>query len=355
MAVDPEFWNGKKVFLTGHTGFKGSWLSIWLLEMGAQIYGYSRDIPTKPSLFEETGLAKMVNHVVGDVRDFDFLLETMKEANPDILIHMAAQPLVRLSYKNPRETYETNVMGTVNVLEAVRHVSSITSVVIVTTDKCYENGEWEYGYREVDPMGGHDPYSSSKGAAELAVTAYNKSYFRGTDQIVCSARAGNVIGGGDWALDRLVPDVIESLNRGEKVKIRNPKAIRPWQHVLEPLSGYLLLAQKAYDGEGVQGGWNFGPHNEDAQNVQWITEEIGKEWGEKDVWEMDGDEHPHEADHIKLDISKAKVNLKWAPRWSIADAVEKTTTWYKDFYSLTKRTKKDIYLRTVLDIKKYLK
>lgn len=352
--VNTEFWKGKKVFLTGHTGFKGSWLSIWLIEMGAKVVGYSVDIPTNPSLFEEAGLEEKIQHIEGDVREYNFLLESVVEANPDILIHMAAQPLVRLSYEVPRETYEVNVMGTVNVLESVRQVPNIKSTVIVTTDKCYENREWEFGYREIDRMGGHDPYSNSKGAAELVVAAYNNSFFNNTDQMVCSARAGNVIGGGDWAIDRLIPDVIQSIKNGEKVKIRNPKAIRPWQHVLEPLSGYLLLAEKAFENESVRGGWNFGPADQDAQNVQWVTEKVGEVWSEKDVWIKDGDEHPHEANYLKLDISKARMRLKWSPKWSAAKSVEMTTKWYKDFYEGNLKPDISAYQRCVTDLKKYL-
>lgn len=354
MVTHPDFWKGRKVFITGHTGFKGSWITIWLNEMGADITGYSIDIPTNPSLFEEAGLRDKVHHIQGDVREYEFLLNSIKEASPDILIHMAAQPLVRLSYKIPRETYETNVIGTVNVLEAVKHVSTIKSTVIITTDKCYENKEWEYGYREIDPMGGHDPYSSSKGAAELVVSAYNNSFFKETDQVVCSARAGNVIGGGDWAKDRLVPDVIQCIKDGQKVKIRNPKAIRPWQHVLEPLSGYLLFAEKAYQTEAVRGGCNFGPSDEDVQNVQWVTEKIGEVWGEKDVWIKDGDEHPHEANYLKLDISKARMNLKWSPKWSAEKAVEKTALWYKDFYTGILNSPENVYNRCVSDLNEYL-
>lgn len=354
MVTHSEFWKKKNVFLTGHTGFKGSWLSMWLIEMGANVTGYAVDIPTNPSLFEESGLEQKMNHIVGDVRDYDFLLKSMQDSSPEIVIHMAAQPLVRLSYESPRETYETNVMGTVNVLEAVRQNPAIKSTVIITTDKCYENREWEYGYREIDPMGGFDPYSNSKGAAELVVAAYNSSFFQNSDQVVCSARAGNVIGGGDWALDRLVPDVIRSVNNGEKVKIRNPKAIRPWQHVLEPLSGYLLLAEKAYEGEEVWGGWNFGPSDEDAKHVQWVTEKIGDAWGKKVVWEKDGEEHPHEANYLKLDISKARMNLKWSPKWSAGKAVEKTTLWYKDFYSGELNSQDSVYKRCAMDLKDYL-
>lgn len=353
MVVITDFWKGKKVFLTGHTGFKGSWLTVWLNEMGALVTGYSVDVPTNPSLYVEAGLEDKIIHIKGDVRDYKFLLNSIIEAKPDVLIHMAAQPLVRLSYENPRETYETNVMGTVNVLEAVRQESSIKSTVIVTTDKCYENREWEYGYREIDPMGGYDPYSNSKGAAELVVSAYNNSFFQNTDQVVCSARAGNVIGGGDWAKDRLVPDVIQCIKNGKKVMIRNPKAIRPWQHVLEPLSGYLVLAEKAFYGEKVRGGWNFGPSDEETQNVQWVAEKIGEIWGENDLWEKDGFEHPHESNYLKLDISKARMNLKWSPKWSATTALEKTTSWYKDFYTGKLGCKKQIYQRCVVDLEEY--
>lgn len=354
MVVNSEFWKGKKVFMTGHTGFKGSWLTIWLLEMGANVIGYSIDIPTNPSLFESAGLEEKITHIKGDVRNYDYLLQSIYDENPDIVIHMAAQPLVRLSYVEPRETYETNVMGTVNLLEAIRHTPTIKSTIIITTDKCYENKEWEYGYREIDRMGGYDPYSNSKGAAELVVNAYNKSFFTGTDQVVCSARAGNVIGGGDWAKDRLVPDVILSRKNDEKVKIRNPKAIRPWQHVLEPLSGYLLLAERAYETESVRGGWNFGPSDEDAQNVSWVAEKIGEFWGESDVWVKDGNEHPHEANYLKLDISKARMLLKWTPKWNASEAVKYTTYWYKDFYTEKENNNDLIFERCRKDLKSYL-
>lgn len=355
MVVNSEFWKGKKVFMTGHTGFKGSWLTIWLLEMGANVIGYSIDIPTNPSLFESAGLEEKITHIKGDVRNYVYLLQSISDENPDIVIHMAAQPLVRLSYVEPRETYETNVMGTVNVLEAVRNTPTIKSTIIITTDKCYENNEWEYGYREIDRMGGYDPYSNSKGAAELVVDAYNKSFFIGTDQVVCSARAGNVIGGGDWAKDRLVPDVILSLKNNEKVKIRNPKAIRPWQHVLEPLSGYILLAERAYETETVRGGWNFGPSDEDAQNVSWVAEKIGEFWGSIDVWIKDGNEHPHEANYLKLDISKARMLLKWTPKWNASEAVKHTTNWYKDFYNQNQYDSDLIFERCREDLKSYLK
>jgi CDP-glucose 4,6-dehydratase len=351
--INKEFWKNKKVFLTGHTGFKGSWLSIWLREMGAKVTGYSIDYPTNPSLFIKAGLENKMDHKIGDIRDYNSLLKAIQDSSPDILIHMAAQPLVRLSYHIPRETYATNVMGTVHVLEAVRHTTSIKSTVIITTDKCYENKEWEYGYREIDRMGGFDPYSNSKGAAELVVSSYNDSFFAKTDQMVCSARAGNVIGGGDWAQDRLIPDVINAIIKGEKVKIRNPRAIRPWQHVLEPLSGYLLLAEKAFNGEQVRGGWNFGPADKDVVSVQEVTERIGQIWGMDNIWEKEGVEQPHEANYLKLDISKARMNLKWKPKWSAEFAIEKSVIWYKDYYEKVISTSEDIYSRCVAEINQY--
>ncbi|HCD53041.1 MAG TPA: CDP-glucose 4,6-dehydratase [Balneolaceae bacterium] len=353
LVTNPDFWNKKRVFLTGHTGFKGSWLSIWLTEMGAIVTGYAKDIPTKPSLFKAAGLSSKLNHIEGDVRDFKYLKECMLNADPHIIIHMAAQPLVRYSYEHPLETYETNVMGTVNLLEAARVLPSLRSVVIVTTDKCYENREWEIGYKETDQMGGYDPYSSSKGAAELVVSAYNRSYFQHTEVMVTSARAGNVIGGGDWAEDRLVPDVILSLTENSRVPIRNPLATRPWQHVLEPLSGYLLLAEKGFYGQDIRGGWNFGPEIEDARNVQWVAETIGDIWGINDVWFKCGDEHPHEANFLKLDITKAKEQLNWYPNWDARKALEMTTGWYKDFYNNRNEDPQVIYNRCVEDINHY--
>lgn len=352
--MNTEFWRDKKVFLTGHTGFKGSWLSIWLTEMGAKVTGYSIDVPSHPSLFEEANLASRVNHIVGDIRDFEKLRSSLVETEPDVVFHLAAQPLVRLSYSAPRETYEVNVMGTVNVLEAVRLCRFVKTCVIITTDKCYENKEWEYGYRENEPMGGFDPYSSSKGAAELVTSAYIKSYFSNPNSpTVTSARAGNVIGGGDWAADRLIPDIVKSIQSGEKVKIRNPLATRPWQHVLEPLSGYILLAEKGYNQEKVSGGWNFGPLEEDAHSVEWVADKSAEYWEITNLWEKDGDEHPHEATYLKLDISKARFRLKWSPRWGADTSVKMTIDWYKDFYSKN-YTSDDVYNRCVSDLKKYL-
>jgi CDP-glucose 4,6-dehydratase len=273
MQFDKQFWKNKRVFLTGHTGFKGSWLSIWLDSLGANVHGYSLKPPTDPSLFNLCSIDRFTNSTIGDIRNRDLLKATLQKAQPEIVFHLAAQPLVRESFKNPVETYETNVMGTVNLLDAVRACPSVKAVVIVTTDKCYENREWHWGYRENDPMGGYDPYSSSKGCAELVTAAYRQSFFNPKDFdnhhiAVASARAGNVIGGGDWALDRLVPDCLKAILDGRKIIVRNPHAIRPWQHVLEPLRGYLLLAQKLFEnGPQFAEAWNFGPDDRDCRPV----------------------------------------------------------------------------------------
>lgn len=329
-VIDPKFWQGKRVFLTGHTGFKGSWLSLWLQSMGAKLYGYALMPPTTPALFDEAQVAQGMTSIIGDVRDYGSLFEALKQSQAEIVIHMAAQPLVRLSYDQPVETYATNVMGTVHLLEAIRQVGGVRAVVNVTTDKCYENKEWVWGYREDEPMGGHDPYSNSKGCSELVTSAYRRSFFQKSDIALGSARAGNVIGGGDWALDRLVPDILRAFERKEPVVIRNPYATRPWQHVLEPLSGYLTLAQKLYEeGQSYAEGWNFGPNDDDAKPVQWIVEELVHDWGAGASWQLDCGEHPHEANYLKLDISKAKSRLGWGPRWSLSKALGKITAWHQ--------------------------
>lgn len=333
-----QFWQGKKVFLTGNTGFKGSWLSIWLLDMGADICGYALTPPTSPSLFDTCNLAKQMNCIIGDIRDYQNLADTIAKFKPEIVIHMAAQPLVRDSYKIPIETYATNVMGTVNILEAVRHTDSIRSVVNVTTDKCYENKEWHWGYRENEAMGGYDPYSASKGCSELVTASYRQSFFNpqkyNTDHQVAlaSARAGNVIGGGDWATDRLIPDILKSISTGQKVNIRSPHAIRPWQHVLEPLSGYLLLAEKLYN-EGIKfsEGWNFGPEDKDAKSVEYIVNHLCKLWGKDASYTIDSNPQPHEAGYLKLDISKARNLLNWQPRWSLDIALNKIINWQQAY------------------------
>ena len=278
--VDASFWKGKKVFLTGHTGFKGSWLSLWLQNMGALVKGYSLDVNTKPALFSQANVAEEMESEIGDIRNLEKLTKSMVSFSPDILIHMAAQPLVRLSYQEPVDTYTTNVIGTVNVLEAARKCSNLKAIVSVTTDKCYENKEWEWGYRENEAMGGHDPYSSSKGCAELVTSAYKRSFFSSDDTAsLASARAGNVIGGGDWAEDRLIPDILNAFEKSEPVVIRNPLSTRPWQHVLEPLSGYLVLAQELFlNGDEFAEGWNFGPKYEDCKPVSWILDQMVESW-----------------------------------------------------------------------------
>ncbi|MBZ8140438.1 CDP-glucose 4,6-dehydratase [Rubrivivax gelatinosus] len=326
----PDFWCGKRVLLTGHTGFKGSWLSLWLQSMGASLRGIALAPPTEPALFDVARVADGMEHRIVDIRDFGAVQAQMAEFRPEIVIHMAAQPLVRLSYQQPVETYATNVMGTVHVLEAARHAGTVKAIVNVTTDKCYENREWVWGYREDEPMGGHDPYSNSKGCAELVSSAYRKSFFKGTGIAMATARAGNVIGGGDWAADRLVPDILRALQQREPVLIRNPHAIRPWQHVLEPLSGYLLLAERLYEhGQADAEGWNFGPRDEDARPVQWIVEHLCSNWGGSASWTLQPGEHPHEASYLKLDISKARQRLQWAPRWSLETALEHITAWHQ--------------------------
>lgn len=329
------FWQNKRIFLTGHTGFKGSWLSLWLQSMGAQVVGYALASSTNPSLFELTDVAKGMTNIIGDIRDLAHLKTVFAEHQPEIVIHMAAQPLVRYSYVEPVETYSTNVMGVVNLLEAVRATPSVKAVVIVTTDKCYENLEWDWGYRENEAMGGFDPYSSSKGCAELVTAAYRNSYFHpekyATHGVaIATARAGNVIGGGDWSEDRLIPDIMRAISQGKPVSIRNPHATRPWQHVLEPLSGYLVLAEKLYtEGTCYAEGWNFGPYDADAKPVQWIVEKLTQSWGKGASWVLDGSDHPHEAHYLKLDCSKAKARLNWLPRWHLDYALENIVEWQR--------------------------
>jgi len=332
-GFDPDFFRGRRVFLTGHTGFKGAWLTLWLHQLGAQVTGYALAPPTDPSLFELARLDQLIHSVIGDVRDAERLRTALAEASPEIVIHMAAQPLVRESYLNPAETFATNVMGTVHLLEAVRNAPGVRAVVNVTTDKCYENREWPWGYRENEPMGGYDPYSSSKGCSELVTAAYRNSFFNEAcysdhGVALASARAGNVIGGGDWAADRLIPDCIAALLNDEPVRIRNPHAIRPWQHVLEPLSGYLTLAQRLHEkGARYAGAWNFGPGDDDAREVEWIVQRMCSRWQGGASYVVDQGEHPHEAHYLKLDCSKAKGKLGWRPRWSLETAIEKIIDW----------------------------
>jgi CDP-glucose 4,6-dehydratase len=355
VVVNADFWRGKRVLMTGHTGFKGSWLSLWLQSMGAQVVGYALAPPTNPSLFEVAEVGKGMTSIIGDIRDLEKLRAAFTEHRPEIVIHMAAQPLVRYSYIEPVETYSTNVMGTVNLLEAVRSTPSVKAVVNITSDKCYENREWVWGYRENEAMGGYDPYSSSKGCAELVASAYRNSYFHPDKYqqhgvAIASARAGNVIGGGDWAGDRLIPDILRAITEGKPVNIRSPHAIRPWQHVLEPLSGYLLLAQKLYTtGTAYAEGWNFGPNDEDAKPVQWIVEKLTHSWGEGASWVLDGGDHPHEAHYLKLDCSKAKARLDWQPRWQLAQTLEKIIKWHKAM-----QQKENMKAKTLEQITQYM-
>jgi CDP-glucose 4,6-dehydratase len=327
--VRPGFWQGKRVLLTGHTGFKGSWLSLWLQSLGAQLRGVALAPPTTPSLFEEAHVANGMEHRLVDIRDSAALLSQLTQFKPEIVIHMAAQSLVRRSYQQPIETYATNVMGTVHVLEAARQAGSVRAIVNVTTDKCYENVERAAGYREDEPMGGHDPYSSSKGCAELLSSAWRRSFLREAGIALATARAGNVIGGGDWAADRLVPDILRALERGQPVLIRSPAAVRPWQHVLEPLSGYLVLAQQLFEqGQAYAEAWNFGPADDDVRPVQWLVEQLCSAWGSDAHWDLQPGQHPHEAGYLRLDIGKARQRLQWTPRWNLAAALARVATWH---------------------------
>jgi CDP-glucose 4,6-dehydratase len=333
--VNPSFWKGKKVYLTGHTGFKGSWLSLWLQMMGVNLKGYSLAPNTNPNLFTKAGVSKNMESEIGDIRDLSRISKSIQDFNPDILIHMAAQPLVRLSYKEPVETFSTNVMGTVNVLEAARKCPNLKAIVSVTTDKCYENKEWDWAYRESEPMGGQDPYSSSKGCAELVTYAYKQSFFNTIESAsLASARAGNVIGGGDWADDRLIPDILKAFERSEPVIIRNPLSTRPWQHVLEPLSAYLVLAEHLYIyGDQFAEGWNFGPKDDDCKPVSWILDKMVNKWGNGASWNLDNNNNPHEAKFLKLDCSKAANRLKWQPKWNLEYSLGLIMNWHQNYLS----------------------
>jgi CDP-glucose 4,6-dehydratase len=353
--MNPTFWAGKRVFVTGHTGFKGSWLSLWLQDMGALVKGYSLPAPTTPSLFEEAKVWEGLSSEEGDIRDFTHLRQVMNDFKPEIVFHMAAQPLVRLSYDEPMETYSTNVMGTVYLLEAVKQVGGVKAVVNITSDKCYENREWVWGYREDEAMGGYDPYSNSKGCAELVASSYRQSFFNADKYsehgcALASVRAGNVIGGGDWADDRLIPDILQAFAKKEKVEIRSPYAIRPWQHVLEPLSGYLSIAEKLYtDGPEFAEGWNFGPKEEEAQPVEVIVNQLTQLWGDGAEWFLSQDVHPHEAHYLKLDCSKVRMRLNWQPVWSLETTLEKIVSWQKAWLN-----GEDIKAYTINEIKEYM-
>jgi len=331
-VVDPDFWRDRRVLLSGHSGFKGAWLSLWLQSLGARVTGFANDVPTQPSLYELARVGEGMESIEGDVRDPEALAAAITSANPEVVIHMAAQSLVRRSFAAPRETYETNVMGTVNVLDAVRvHGGGVRAIVNVTSDKCYENREWEWGYREHEPMGGFDPYSSSKGCSELVTDAFRRSFFSDADgPRLASARAGNVIGGGDWGEDRLVPDIMRAALAGEPVRVRNPNSIRPWQHVLNPLSGYLVLAQALCDEPQIAEGWNFGPTDEDARPVGWIVQRIAAQWPEQLRSVQDEGPHPHEARYLKLDSSKARAQLGWRPRLNLEQTLSSIVDWYRE-------------------------
>jgi CDP-glucose 4,6-dehydratase len=330
-AVDPSFWAGRRVLVTGHTGFKGAWLSLWLQSMGARVTGFSAGVPTNPSLYELACVAEGMEDIVGDIRDREAIATAVARVQPEVVVHMAAQSLVRRSFAEPMETYETNVMGTVNVLDAVREAGAAVRVVVnVTSDKCYENREHEQGYREDEAMGGRDPYSSSKACAELVAAAFGRSFFSEQDgPRLASARAGNAIGGGDWGEDRLVPDVMRAALAGEPAVIRNPNSIRPWQHVLSPLSGYLELAQALWHSDELAPAYNFGPAEQDERPVGWIVERLAELWPGGLRWELDDGPHPHEARYLKLDSSLARTTLGWRPLVDLDATLQSIVDWYR--------------------------
>lgn len=348
VGLNSQFWRGKHVFLTGHTGFKGSWLSLWLRKLGAEVTGYALAPPTNPNLFAIGRVDDGMRSIIADVRDAQLLAASIQEAKPDIVIHMAAQALVRHSYVDPLGTYSTNVMGTANLLDAVRHAPSVRAVLNVTSDKCYENKEWIWGYRENEPMGGFDPYSSSKGCAEIVTAAYRNSFFApdtyGNHGVaIATARAGNVIGGGDWATDRLIPDILRAISANQPVMIRSPSAIRPWQHVLEPLAGYLMLAEKLFcDGARFGEGWNFGPAESDARPVSWIADRLTSQWGEGASWVSGEQSGVHEAQQLRLDCAKAHLRLGWSAHWPLETALDRIIDWHRAYVSGADMTAKTI-------------
>ena len=347
--IDQNFWKNKRVFVTGHTGFKGSWLSIWLSFLGAKVKGYALTSPTSPSLFNEARVESIVDSQIGDIRDQDEISRSMREFNPDILVHMAAQPLVMYSYKFPVETYDVNVLGTVKVLEAARGCKNLKAIINVTTDKCYENDNRVGGYKENDPIGGFDPYSSSKGCAELVSSSYRRSFLDSLGIGVATVRAGNVIGGGDWADNRLIPDILRSFESGKTVVVRSPNATRPWQHVLEPLSGYLVLAQKLYsEKDKFSEGWNFGPKDKDIKPVHWILDSMISKWPNS-KWKLDDNITPHEANFLKLDILKAKNRLEWNPTWELEEALDRAIDWHKSWMN-----KEDMRRACITEIESYM-
>ena len=349
--IDPLFWKDRKVFITGHTGFKGGWLSHWLKNLGAHVYGYALPPNEEQSFFSKTLVSdSLFSNTFSDIRNLDAFKKAMQLAEPSIVIHLAAQPLVIASYLDPISTYSTNVMGVVNMFESVRSCASVKAVLNVTTDKCYENKEQLEGYQENDPMGGYDPYSSSKGCSELVSSSYRKSFFHDSGIALATARAGNVIGGGDWAKNRIIPDAMNAFANNEKLLIRNPNSIRPWQHVLEPLIGYIVLCQQLINQpEKFSGAWNFGPNNEDTQPVSMLADIIAESWGDSAEWEHDNGEHPHEANYLKLDCSKANNILKWKSIWTLDQALVETVKWYKAFYNNENMSK-----FTLKQIEKYI-
>ncbi len=354
MKVNHSFWRGRRVFLTGHTGFKGSWLSLWLNALGADVTGFALDPPTRPNLFEQARVASVIHSIRGDIRDFSHLKGAISECTPEVVIHMAAQSVVRRGYEDPIENYSSNVMGTVHVLEAVRLLKRPCVVVNVTSDKCYENREWDWGYRENEPMGGRDPYSNSKGCAELITTAYQKSFFPPEaiaehGVALGSARAGNAIGGGDWTSHQLIPDLMRAFLAGQPCLIRNPSSFRPWQFVLEPLRGYMMLAERlSEDSSRFASGWNFGPVDADVKPVSWIADEATRLWGNHSSWSRDSGVHPEEARALKLDASKAGIHLNWRPVLPLQQALVWIVEWYQAFQGGT-----DLQLLTLKQIEQY--
>jgi CDP-glucose 4,6-dehydratase len=345
LVMNAEFWKDKKVLITGHTGFKGSWLSLWLQQLGASVVGFALTPPSEPNLFTVANVAQGMQHVYGDVRDLTTLQAIFIQYQPEIVYHMAAQSLVQYSYDYPVDTYATNVLGTVNLFEAVRKTNSVKAVINVTSDKCYENKEWCWGYRENENLGGHDPYSNSKACAELVTSAYRSSFFKA----IASVRAGNVIGGGDWAKDRLIPDMVRAFIKNEIVLIRNPMAIRPWQHVLEPLRGYLMVAEKlCNEPENYAEAWNFGPYEQDMLAVKDIADQLTKLWGENARWVQDTSAFAHEAQTLKLDIAKVKTKLHWKPKMNLSQTLDYVVSWYKAWHS-----KKDMRAFTIAQIQQY--
>jgi len=348
--IDIKFWKNKRVFVTGNTGFKGSWLTLWLHHLGAEVRGYSLHPISSPALFYELKLNRIIDTTFADIRDQVSLEKSMLGFNPDILIHLAAQPIVKLSYKHPLETYEVNVMGTAKVLDVARNCSNLKAIVNVTSDKCYENDERINGYKEDDPLGGFDPYSSSKACSELVTSAYRLSFFEEKKIGVASARAGNVIGGGDWSDDRLIPDIFRAFANSNPVYVRSPRSTRPWQHVLEPLSGYLLLCQKLYeDYRFYSKGWNFGPKDEDIRTVEWILDRMVEKWPNSN-WKLDHDSDFHEAKSLKLDISSTLRDLGWSPRWDLTSTIDKIIDWQKSWLN-----HQDMRKLSLIEIEKYMR